>query len=143
MNGRLHGRLSELRPVPRLADYRLSKPAEDKLDEILERSEEEFGELTRERYALLLTTAMVDIAEVPKRQGVKWVSCLRQRIGVYHIELSRDHVEDTAERIQEPRHSLVFRIAQDGIVDVLGFVHDRQLRRRAVRQIVKQNQVAL
>lgn len=126
-----------------MADYRLSGPAEDQLDKILEWSEDEFDELIRERYALLLTTAMADIAEHPQRAAVKWVRCGTARIGIYRITHSREHIENPAQRIGTPRHSVVFRIAADGMVDVLGFIHDSQLPQRALRTIVKESQGAL
>lgn len=126
-----------------MADYRLSGPAEDQIVDILEWSEDEFGELTRKRYALLLTVAMADIAEQPRRPATQWLNCLGHRIGVYHIEHSRTRIADPRERIRTPRHLVVFRVAPDGLVDVLGFIHDSQLRRRALRHIVRENQFAL
>jgi len=41
--------------------------------------------------------------------------------------------------VHEPRHSVVFRVADDGVVDILGFVHDTMLRGRALRRIVRGN----
>jgi hypothetical protein len=46
-----------------VGEYRLSGVADNQVDDILARSEEIWGELARERYAILLATAMSDIAD--------------------------------------------------------------------------------
>ena len=122
-----------------MADYRLSRPAEAELDAILDWSEENFHEVGRIRYANLLVQAMQDLADDPNREGVEWVRALGTRIGLYHAWHSRNRVPDPAERVQEPRHFVVFRLADDGLVDILGFAHDSMLRGRALRRILRGN----
>lgn len=119
--------------------FRLSGPAESQLDEILDWSETHFHAIGRMRYAGLLVQAMQDVADDPQRDGVEWVRTLKRRIGVYHVRYSRNHVPDPADRVHEPRHAIVFRISDDGIVDILGFVHDSMLRGRALRRMVRGN----
>lgn len=126
-----------------MADFRLSQVAEAELDEILDWSEAKFHEIGRVRYATLLVQAMQDIADAPQRDGVVWVRSLRVRIAVYHVWHSRNSVPDPAERVHEPRHLIVFRVADDGIVDILGFAHDSMLRGRALRRIVRANEPEL
>ena len=58
-------------------------------------------------------------------------------IGLYHLRHSRGGL-DPAERVDQPRHLVVFRIGADGIVDVLGFIHERMLRDRALRRLARQ-----
>jgi len=122
-----------------VADFRLSQPAEAELDDILDRSEDKFHEIGRMRYATLLVQAMQDIAEDPQREGVEWVRALGMRIGVYHVWYGRNSVPNPAERVHEPRHLIVFRVADDGIVDILGFAHDSMLRSRALNRIARAN----
>jgi len=119
--------------------FRLSRPAEVELDDILDWSEARFHEVGRQRYAALLVQAMRDLADDPQRDGIEWVGMLGTRVGVYHTWQSRNHVSDPAERVHDSRHSIVFRLADDGIVDILGFVHDTMLRGRALCRVVHGN----
>ncbi|WP_168220519.1 type II toxin-antitoxin system RelE/ParE family toxin [Azospirillum thermophilum] len=125
-----------------MGGFRLSAPAEAELDRILDWSEEQFHAVGRMRYAALLVQAMQDLADDPQREGVGWVRPVKHPVGVYHAWHSRDHVPDPAERVHDPRHAVVFRIAEDGVADILGFVHDHMLRGRALRRIVRGNPFA-
>ncbi|UKJ77077.1 type II toxin-antitoxin system RelE/ParE family toxin [Azospirillum brasilense] len=123
-----------------MGGFRLSAPAEADLDAILDWSEERFHAVGRMRYAALLVQAMQELADDPRRDGVEWVRSLKQSVGLYHAWHSRDHGPDPAERVHDPRHAVVFRIAEDGVLDILGFVHDHMLRGRALRRIVRGSQ---
>lgn len=119
--------------------FRLSTPAEAELDRILDWSEERYHAVGRMRYAALLVQAMQDLADDPQREGVEWVRTLKRLVGVYHVWHSRDRVSDPAERVHDPRHAVVFRVADGEVVDILGFMHDHMLRGRALRRIVRGN----
>lgn len=120
-----------------MSAFRLAAPAEAELDAVLDWSEARFHAVGRVRYATLLLQAMQDLADDPQRDGVEWVQTAKRRIGTYHVWHSRNHVADPGERIHDPRHALVFRVADDGVVDILGLLHDRMLRGRALRRIVR------
>lgn len=117
--------------------FRLSGPAEAELDDILDWSERNFHEVGRMRYAALLVQAMHDIADDPQRHGIESVQAAGLRVGLYHSWHSRIRIADPAERIHAPRHLIVFRLAADGSVDILGFVHESMLRGRALSRIVR------
>lgn len=119
-----------------MADYRLTVPAEEQIDEILDWSEHNFGELGRERYAALLVVAMDDVAANPRRKAVVRKSFASVEVGVYHIRESRKHVPDPPGQVGDPRHILIFRNARDGIIDILGFIHDNMLLKRALRRLL-------
>ncbi|MFI4986313.1 MAG: type II toxin-antitoxin system RelE/ParE family toxin [Alphaproteobacteria bacterium] len=119
-----------------MADYRLSAAAETEIDAILVRSEDSFGADARKRYAALFVAAMQDVSEAPQRPSVVWLRVARHRVGLYHIHHSRAHVPDPPGRVGEPRHVIVIRVADDGIVDILGVMHERMLRGRALRRIL-------
>ncbi|CAO3415848.1 hypothetical protein [Azospirillum doebereinerae] len=108
---------------------------------ILDWSEERFHAVGRMRYAALLVQAMQDLADDPRREGVEWVQTVKRRVGVYHVWHSRNHVSDPTERVHDPRHAVVFRVADDEIVDILDFLHDHALRGRALRRIVHGNRL--
>ena len=118
-----------------MADYCLSSTAEDQIDEILAWSEDNFGELTRERYAALLVAAMEDVADHSRQKAVVWKKVKSGTVGVYHVGDSRKRVPDPPGQIREARHSLIFRTGEDGVVDILGFIHDRMSFDSALRRI--------
>jgi toxin ParE1/3/4 len=121
-----------------VAEFRLSASAETAIDDILARSERSFGEQARERYAALFVAAMTDVADDPNRPGVKRIETSRHQLALYHIGRSREHVVDPSGRVGEPRHLIVFRQAADGVVEILGVIHERMLRGRALRSIVRE-----
>lgn len=121
-----------------MADYRLAVSAETALDEILQWSQENFGKAARLRYAALLVVAMQDVAEQPRRANITWKQLKSGNIGIYHISHSKTRVPDPPGPVAEPRHYLVFRIAADGMVEVLGFVHERMLLPRALQRLSHQ-----
>ena len=69
---------------------------------------------------------MLGSVEVPRLSGVR----------AYPARLSRLRVEPTR-RVAAPRHLVIYRLASDGIVEVLGLVHDRMVLSRAARKIVR------
>jgi len=97
--------------------FRLSLSAEAELDAILDWSETHFHSIGRIRYATLLVQAMQDLADNPQRNGVAWVTALKRHLGMYHAWHSRNHVSDPAERVHEPRHVIVFRTSDGGVID--------------------------
>jgi toxin ParE1/3/4 len=117
--------------------YRLSAVAEQQVREALAWSEGRFGLSARSRYATLLVTAMGDVAEDPGRPNVATVRAGGRSLSLYHIGHSRRRVPNRHGRVSEPRHLLVFEVGADGIVDILGLIHERMLRGRALRRLVR------
>ena len=119
-----------------MAEFRLSGPAAAELDEILDWSESNFGSEARERYNTLVFEAIQNVADEPHQPNIRWHRVRTTDVGVYHVEHSRDRVPAELGRVGEPRHYLVLTIGADGIVDILGFVHDSMLLKRALRKLV-------
>jgi toxin ParE1/3/4 len=88
------------------------------------------------RYDLLLVTSMAALRDDPALPGSIEVPRI-PGIRAYPARLSRVRVE-AARRVREPRHLIVYRIGSDGIVEVLGVVHDRMVLSRAARRAVKE-----
>jgi hypothetical protein len=65
--------------------FRLSRPAEAELDDILDWSEARFHEVGRQRYAALLVQAMRDLADDPQCDGIEWVGTLGMRVKQPHL----------------------------------------------------------
>lgn len=122
-----------------MAEYRLSAPAEAQIGQILEWSQEKFGDQARERYAALLVAAMENVAKEPNQATVIWKRTSRIDLGLYHVRHSRDRVPDPPGSVGDPRHYMVVRVGADGIVDILGFIHERMLLTRALRRIARSN----
>lgn len=119
--------------------YRLAGTAEAEIREILAWSEEKFGKSGRERYAALIVAAMEDIAGDPEQVLIDRKRLSRVEVGIYRVAHSRDRVPDPPGRVREPRHALIFRVAQDDVIDIIGIVHDRMLLTRALRKAVQSN----
>jgi len=122
-----------------VAEYRIARTAEVEIREILAWSEEKFGALGRRRYTALIVAAMQDIAGDPDQALVERKRLSRVEVGIYRIADSRDRVPDPPGLVREPRHALVFRMAPDGVLDIIGIIHDRMLLTRALRKIVRSN----
>ena len=118
-----------------MGHYRLAAGAEAQLGEILDWSERRFGAAARERYAALILAALRSVADEPHHANVHWRRVHKTEIGVYRIEHSRDRVPAELGRVGEPRHFVVFTIGTDGVVDILGFVHDSMLLSHAFRRL--------
>ena len=69
---------------------------------------------------------MLGSVEVPRLPGIR----------AYPTRLSRLRVEPSR-RVGVPRHLVIYRLASDGVVEILGLVHDRMVLSRAARKIVR------
>lgn len=115
--------------------YRLTRAAEDQIDAILLESARTHGLDAAGRYGILILTAMASLGDDPMLIGSSNVPGM-PGIRAYPTRLSRTKVEP-ARRVGAPRHLVVYRVAADGVVDVLGLVHDRMVLSRAVRNVVR------
>ena len=62
--------------------------------------------------------------------GVEKVAGVR----AYPLRLGRGWVEP-GQRVDQPRHIVVYRMGRDGVVEVIGVAHDRMLLARAARRM--------
>jgi toxin ParE1/3/4 len=123
--------------VPDRRKFRFDADALDALEEILEWSEKKFHEVGRLRYQALIVQSARDIAADIGQDEIDWFQVRGRRVGIYHTAHSRNNIPDPLSRIQKPRHTIVFHIADDGAVVVLGFIHDKMLRIPALRRIIR------
>ena len=102
--------------------FRLAARARRDLDNILQYILEEYGRDAADRYELLLTTAMREIGDQPRLIGWRPV---RSRPGVcaYSISYSRLH-PPREQRVRNPAHQVIYRVAGDGVVEILAIVGD-------------------
>ena len=91
---------------------RYTDPAGEQLDEILERSEVDWGHDVRLRYAGLIAQAIIDLAENPHRPGA-----VRDEGRVlYHLRHSRPNVPKELGRVKDPRHLIAAKVVGDDLV---------------------------
>ena len=113
--------------------YRLVGTAEGQIDRILFESAREFGIDTAARYHRLILATMAVVADSPERLGSRSVHRVTG-VRAYPLRLARALVEQK-DRVARPRHLIVYRIGTDGVVEVLGVVHDRMALSRAARRV--------
>lgn len=105
--------------------YRLPRLVEARIIALLDEGAQMFGEAARDRYAALILRAMQDVAEDPGRPGSRTDPAIDPTARYYHLRHSRDRVGMPPGRVRTPRHVLVYDLAADGVVDILGLVPDR------------------
>lgn len=89
------------------------------MDEILARSEQEFGASARDRYERLIEQAVIDLAEDPQRNGTAAVG---GRIH-YHLRHSRLNVPRKDGRVRSPSHLIIAKVVGHRLV-LLAMGHD-------------------
>lgn len=103
----------------------ISPTATNDIHGLLERSLQDFGIDAASRYKMLINQAIADVVENPVRPG-----CHRLQLGnrvstTYHLRHSRLHVSRASEQVRRPRHFLLFRILDDGVIEISRVLHDR------------------
>jgi len=114
---------------PKKYEVRLTGPAKRDLSGLMEWTVQEFGERAALRYDTLIKQALKDIEADPERPGSKeWPEIMIQGARTYHLEFSRSRVSGS--RVKEPRHFLLYRRRDDGVIEVARILHDgRDLQR--------------
>ena len=102
----------------------LASAAEEDIVKILAWSHEHFGEQARVRYEALLTQAIVDIAENPKRAGIMSREELAAGARTYHLWHSRQRIAKAVGIVAKPRHFLLFRLNAEGEIEIGRVLHD-------------------
>jgi toxin ParE1/3/4 len=94
---------------------------------IVRRSVQEFGEAASLRYSALIRQALFDIEADPERVGSRErPEIMIEGARTYHISLSRV----IGLGVKEPRHLLLYRRHDDGVIEVARILHDaRDLQR--------------
>jgi toxin ParE1/3/4 len=109
--------------------FQVTGPARRDIAAIVKSSLQEFGEAASLRYSALIRQALLDIAADPERPGSQErPEIMIQGARTYHLEFSRSRVSDS--RVKEPRHFLLYRRRDDGVIEVARILHDgRDLQR--------------
>lgn len=86
-------------------------------------SERKFGKTAAVRYRALIKQAVRDVGEDPKRPGSKErPEIMIEGARTYHLQFSRSRLSSPG--VKEPRHFLLYRSREDGVVEVARILHD-------------------
>jgi len=100
--------------------YRLTRRAEDQADQILLEGADAWGIEAAARYNLLMLAVWAALGSNPELRGSRSVARV-PGVRAYPLRLGRRLVEPAAGRVGEPRHIVVYRVAEDGEVEILGW----------------------
>jgi toxin ParE1/3/4 len=115
----------------------LTRTAQRDVIAILNLSRQEFGESAAGRYQALIKQAAIDIGDNPVRPGSQERPDLMiEGARTYHLSFSRNRV--TGHRVKEPRHFLLYRLREDGVIEVA-----RILRPKSVQWDLNRNWSAI
>ncbi len=115
--------------------YRLTRTVEDEIDAVLLDSARNYGLEATGRYGQLILVVMATLGDEPGMLGSVEVPRMAG-VRAYPIRLGRRQVE-AVRRVAAPRHLIIYRLAADGVVEILGLVHDRMVLSRAARKAVR------
>ena len=104
-------------------EVRLAAPALNDIGDIWTWTVERFGHATALRYEALINQAIADIADDPARPAAKERPDLLPGVWFYHLGFSRAHVPSD-QSVNSPRHFVMFRHLQPGVIEILRILHD-------------------
>ena len=108
--------------------FRLARPAQIDLANILATSAERWGIEGRQRYAAVLAAAMRQIADRPEGPLTKKRPELRSGLRSFHVRFTSRSAEEAT--VRRPVHVLYYRVAQDGVIEIVRVLHERMEPRR-------------
>ena len=91
---------------------------------ILAWTEENFGPQTSKRYAALIATAVEQVGANPELAGSSPRPEIADNCRTYHLFFSRKSAGRAASRIHRPRHFLLYRVTEPGMVEIGRVLHD-------------------
>jgi toxin ParE1/3/4 len=106
-----------------MARFRLARPAERDLGNILATSAAQWGEDARRRYAACLVSAMREVALRPHGPLTRSRTELGAGLRSFHIGRTRNAGHRPT--VKRPVHILYYRLAQDGVIEIVRVLHDR------------------
>jgi toxin ParE1/3/4 len=106
-----------------MARFRLARPAQIDLANILSVSAGRWGAEGRQRYAAVLATAMRQVAADPDGPLTRKRLDLRSGIRSFHIRYARRSAEGA--KVRKPVHVLYYRVAEEGVIEIVRVLHER------------------
>ena len=106
-----------------MARFRLSRPAQADLAQILTTSETRWGIEASRRYSALLSAAILRVADDPGDPVTRDRSDLSP--GIRSLHLRYVHDSDLASRVKAPVHVLYYRSVRPDLVEIVRVLHER------------------
>jgi toxin ParE1/3/4 len=106
-----------------MARFRLARPAQIDLANILATSAERWGAERSQRYAAVLAAAMRQVAAEPDGPLTKKRPDLHSRVRSFHVRYARRSAE--AAKVSRPVHVLYYRAAEEGVIEIIRVLHER------------------
>jgi toxin ParE1/3/4 len=106
-----------------MARFRLARPAQIDLANILATSAERWGPDGRQRYAAVLANALRQVADEPEGPLMKKRTELRSGIRSFHVRYA--HRSADAAKVRRPVHVLYYRVAQEGVIEIVRVLHEK------------------
>ena len=106
-----------------MARFRLSGVARSDLAHILATSVERWGPDGKHRYALLLNSAMLQVAGDPEGAMTRDRADLLRGIRSFHLRHACAEVPEA--KVRGPVHVLYFRPVRPGLVEIVRVLHER------------------
>lgn len=103
--------------------FRLARPAQIDLANILAAGAERWGADGRQRYAAVLADAMRQVAAEPDGPLTTKRRDLRPGIRSFRVRFARRSAESA--KVKRPVHILYYRVAADGVVEIVRVLHER------------------
>ena len=106
-----------------MARFRLARPAQIDLANILSMSVERWGAVGRLRNAAVLAAAMRQVAAEPDGPLTKNRPDLRSGIRSFHVRHARRSAQGA--KVRRPVHVLYYRVAEEGVIEIIRVLHER------------------
>src|SRR4051812_28600394 len=106
-----------------MARFRLSRPAEADLAQILATSAERWGADAALRYAALLAAAMRKVASEPQAPTTRMRSELAAGIRSFHCRYARR--ADPQAKVRQPAHVIYYRMVPPDLIEIVRVLHER------------------
>ena len=107
----------------RRPQFRVTGLARRDITAIVKWSLQEFGVAASLRYSALIRQALLDVEADPARPGsTERPEIMIEGARTYHLSFSRRRVSGLG--VKEPRHFLLYRRRNDGVIEVARILHD-------------------
>jgi len=106
-----------------MARFRLARPAQIDLVNILSTSSERWGAEAQQRYAAILINAMRQVAAEPEGPLTTKRPDLRSGIRSFHVRYARHSAKGGT--VRKPVHVLYYRVAEEGVIEIVRVLHER------------------
>lgn len=106
-----------------MARFRLARPAQIDLANILATSAERWGAEGWKRYAAVLVEAMRQVAAEPEGPLTRKRPDLRSGIRSFHVRHTRRSAEGAT--VRKPVHVLYYRVAEEAVIEIVRVLHER------------------